>query len=466
MIRAAVLIGVQKTGGFPGLRAVTSGIEAIERWIVDQGDFGDRLSVIADVHGDPVTPDAIRHAIYSYVRSGTVEQLVVYFAGHGINVKYQEFWLLSDAPDDPQAAVNLAGSAALARHCGIPHVVFISDACRTAADTIRTQAVEGTIVFPNRGPRREPGYVDIFYAAGVGDPALELGPAHEATADFTALYTTALVTGLSGKQASIIEDGDQADKGFIRPWPLHRYLPRAMTQLLLEAGLSLTHSQVPDAVISSPPEAWLSQVPASRRTHHGLALERARKPQETLWTLSERTVEAALGNQPLDIPSLTKSASGVAGAALLAENLSEPEPPRPLRLDISCGFIVHGARIRRAQSNSAIVEIADDNSALVRVHQLQAPAANVLLEFDNGTGALLPAIEDLLGTLVMRDGKLITVSYDPSFNTDLWQRVLPVAPQLHALDLPPGSGGVGSERHAAVCVIIASMSALASIGVR
>ena len=35
-----------------------------------------------------------------------------------------------------------------------------------------------------------------------------------------------------------------------------------------------------------------------------------------------------------------------------------------------------------------------------------------------------------------------------------------------SLDLPPESGGVGSERHAATGVTIASMPALASIGVR
>jgi len=45
------------------------------------------------------------------------------------------------------------------------------------------------------------------------------------------------------------------------------------------------------------------------------------------------------------------------------------------------------------------------------------------------------------------------------------------APRRHAaspskVDLPPESGGVGSERHAATGVTIASMLALASVGVR
>ena len=37
---------------------------------------------------------------------------------------------------------------------------------------------------------------------------------------------------------------------------------------------------------------------------------------------------------------------------------------------------------------------------------------------------------------------------------------------IDALDLPPGSGGLGSERHAAWSMVIPSMLALASAGVR
>jgi hypothetical protein len=38
--------------------------------------------------------------------------------------------------------------------------------------------------------------------------------------------------------------------------------------------------------------------------------------------------------------------------------------------------------------------------------------------------------------------------------------------KLLAMDLPPESGGVGSERHAAASMVIPSMLALASAGVR
>jgi hypothetical protein len=34
----------------------------------------------------------------------TVEQLVVYFAGHGVNLSLTEYWLLSGVPEDSNAA--------------------------------------------------------------------------------------------------------------------------------------------------------------------------------------------------------------------------------------------------------------------------------------------------------------------------------------------------------------------------
>lgn len=111
--------------------------------------------LIIDSEG-PVEPGRIRDAVDSFVNAPvSYEQLLVYFAGHGVNLRYSEYWLLSKAPKDTQAAVNVLGSATLARYCGIGHVVFISDACRTAADSVRAQFVTGSKSFRTRaGPTR------------------------------------------------------------------------------------------------------------------------------------------------------------------------------------------------------------------------------------------------------------------------------------------------------------------------
>src|SRR6516162_5267838 len=131
MKRAAVIIGIDKTGDLPKLNDAARGAQLMEKWAREQGM--DSVYVLTDTE-KPVDASAIKNAIKKLVDAANIGQLVVYFAGHGVNRQRHEYWLLSDAPDDPNAAVNVAGSVGLAATCGIPHIVLISDACRTAAE--------------------------------------------------------------------------------------------------------------------------------------------------------------------------------------------------------------------------------------------------------------------------------------------------------------------------------------------
>src|SRR5688500_8541151 len=130
MERAAILIGVKKTGALPVLQAVTRSIGAMQRWA--QAQAFRNITVLTDENG-PVEPKDIKRAVKQIIESGRYDQLLMFFSGHGLNIRYGEYWLLSDAPVDTQAAVNVDGSVALARYSGIPHVVLVSDCCRTAA---------------------------------------------------------------------------------------------------------------------------------------------------------------------------------------------------------------------------------------------------------------------------------------------------------------------------------------------
>jgi hypothetical protein len=91
----------------------------------------------------------IKRAIRKLVDDGDIEQLIVYFAIHGVNIRYGEYRLISDAPVDCSAAVNVEVSMALARRCGIPYVVFVSDACRIADKCVQAQGITGSEIFPN-----------------------------------------------------------------------------------------------------------------------------------------------------------------------------------------------------------------------------------------------------------------------------------------------------------------------------
>ena len=103
--RAAVVIGVNRAGNLPILRAAVSGAEQIGEWLRTQG-FEVRLLVDTDSRNVEVAE--IFDAIWAFVDRGTVTQLVIYFAGHGFVNNYSEHWLLSKAPNNnPNEAVNL-----------------------------------------------------------------------------------------------------------------------------------------------------------------------------------------------------------------------------------------------------------------------------------------------------------------------------------------------------------------------
>ena len=193
MSRAAVLIGVNRTGKLPKLADAVEGARRMETWALAPPQAMKRENVLLFTdERAPISIGEIRRAIRDLVESGTIEQLIVYFAGHGVNIRYNEYWLLSEAPVDTSAAVNVDGSVALARYCGIPHVVFISDACRTAAEGVQALGITGGEIFPNDPVPGPEGSVDIFFGTTLGRPALEVKDPGDSSGAFEAIYTSTL----------------------------------------------------------------------------------------------------------------------------------------------------------------------------------------------------------------------------------------------------------------------------------
>ena len=436
MQRAAILIGVEKTGGLPRLQAVQQGVDAMRHWALSQPGMGDRVVVLTDTAGGHVTAADIRKKIREFVDLGTIEQLFVYFAGHGVNVRYDEFWLLSDAPDDPHEAVNVAGSVSLARHCGIPHVVLISDACRTAAGSIQAQAVVGSVIFPNSGPRDVAACVDVFYASAVGRPALEVKDANAATAGFQAVYTNVLTEGLNGSRQEVVQVEQQAGGapvGRVRAWPLKRFLQAEVPTRLVKLGVGLTQSQTPDAIITSEPEAWLAEVTrtATRGGHGGQGgsgggaggIESLPREPETLLSISRSAVHAALQGPATATRGGRGAGPGQAGG-LFGSMMARIARNALGHFETECGFRVRGTGVVEAVSAGASAEVLDGPGEFVRVSLSGGgPAASVLLVFEDGHGALLPAIAGFVAGLTYDEGELANVAYEPSDNTPRWNQM-------------------------------------------
>ena len=423
MKRAAVLIGVDRTGNLPVLHDAAAGARRLEVWAREQGF--DPVDVITDEGGAPVEIAAIKKAVKAIVEKGTIDQLVVYFAGHGVNNARSEYWLLTDAPDDPQAAVNVEGSVALARYCGIPHVVMLSDACRTAAEGIQAQGVKGSEIFPNEDSADE-SPVDQFYACKLGRPSHEVRDPATTSKEYTALYTQALCEVLDGTRddpVTWVEEGAES-VGYVRPRPLRDYLSVEIPKRLSALHLETAVIQEPMARVVSDdlPAVWLSRLARGRPAaaaappapgHHAPAPAPA-PPPTSLATDLVRTVLAG-GATALD-ERLT--ADVAAGQPMAGEVAGLAVPFGPTHHETGCGFKVRGARIVEVVSRvrAEIVSGAGDD---VRV-EATAPGTSVLLVFENGDGTVLPAVTDFMCALTVEDGELIDVAYEPSEYTFRW----------------------------------------------
>jgi hypothetical protein len=393
----------------------------------------DLVTVLTDETG-PVEVYDIKRAVRRIVDRAGVEQLVIYFAGHGVNIKYGEYWLLSHAPEDSQAAVNVESSIVLARRCGIPHVVLISDACRTAAEGIEAQQVSGSEIFPNTGldgPERD---VDVFFASTLGKPAYEVKDPATTAGRFRALYTDALTDALTGQDTSVLDRHQEGQElfGLIRPRPLKKHLQADMARRLRALRLPPGTNQIPDARITSGDDVWLSKIPMP----YGWPREGTRGPRPADFVDdSQPALSQAFLQQALDIgPGALDAVRRGPAWPPLREAMDRRLPSfGPRHFETRCGFKVRGTTIDEVCAAHAEAEVLGPGHDLVRVTPEPEGAGQVLLRFADGNGAVLPVIPGFIAELTYRDGELADVVYEPSNGSQRWRDFQQRAAELRAL---------------------------------
>lgn len=256
MKRALVAIGVDKTGGLPTLQAAADGASKIATWAKSQG-FD---TVLLTDKAGPVTLSKIADSIFEVVNKKIYDQLVIYFSGHGLlKGSNYEIWLLSGAPVNPNEAVNVTGSIDLSRNCGISHVVFISDACRSMPVTLGMNYVLGGVIFPAQQPRPPSPEIDTFYATIPGNPALEVPP-DEAATNYRGIFTDCLLQALLGKVDGVVREIAEpiGTKHVIPSRPLKNYLLDAVPDAA--TAVSITLHQDPEIRVESDLPKYLGEV--------------------------------------------------------------------------------------------------------------------------------------------------------------------------------------------------------------
>lgn len=424
MNKAAIVIGVNRTGGLPVLRAGVSGAQQFATWLKGEG---------FDIHffsdeNNPVTAATVTDKITDLIDQGTLDQLVVYFSGHGFLKNYNsEFWMLSGAPRNANEAISVSENVELARECGIPSVVMISDACRSTPQSLQAGRIRGSLIFPNepvsRNVRPE---IDRYFATLPGDPALEM-VVNESVNRHEGVYTHCFLQAYRQPDADMIQEVVSGGKVLhvVPNRRLKEYLRREVPVLMSNKHLQV--EQLPDAIVESGDSVYIGRaaVPKPRitmttreiidvRDFARVALSRATGSPSGVPKSVSDMIEAA-GQSNFDVSVELVGAAQVKGTE---------------HFETKTGFKVFGARVSEALGLTMQAKLldggVDTEPAYVRLHPGRTSsggaghASSVVLRFADGSGTVLAGIENYIGTVVVENGRVVNVSYAPSDNSDRW----------------------------------------------
>jgi hypothetical protein len=430
-VRGIVIIAVKKTGQLPELQTVHDCARRMAAWALAQGIPKKLVKVITD-EKKPVEAKKIQDAVAQLVKEDGIEQIIVYFAGHGV-VNGSELWLLSGAPEAASEAVNLEGSIQLARSAGTPHVVFISDACRTAAEGVRGTRVRGQEIFPNVEPSDEQP-VDVFFACRLGSPSNEIRDPKNSAKVYKSAFTEALLLGLLGQRPELIEEHEEGDEiiGLVRPKRLDAYLVADLKERL--KGVKTEDgplNQVPYARLTSQGDRWVARFsePRDDRATRGgkVHLRQPTSPEPVVdaHSVTQRAIRSALDAKPDDAAKAIAAAveNKISQASVLEESIKKTQAPYgPDHFESECGFKVRGNEFVSVDMPSGIsYQLFADTKRAVRVDIVPRRAASALLTFSTDVGLVLPAIPGFIGAIEFEKSELVNVSYEPSENTTRWR---------------------------------------------
>lgn len=411
MRRAALVIGVDRVGDLPPLRAAAAGAERVAAWLRGEGY---EVRCLTDRDGGEVRREQVSDALFELVavppRYG---MLVVYFSGHGAWQARSDIWLLSRAPARPDEAINLTAAMDLARSSGILNVVFVSDACRTLPADRTSAQVLGGAVFPNHADFDDTACIDVFRATGEARAAYELRDHDAAYSALTAALLSAYREPEPQMVRSVTLGGVEVE--VVPNRKLEDYLRRKVDALL--AG---TRPRVYQSIRVSVPSADDVYMARVRRLPPKTVLQ---EPSAAPWTAPAPTDEGR--------------AAAVAVRRALSRGARSSRQTEARRLDRAVkerlstpyaamqtgetGFVLRGAALRDArlfavetewrlgQASSRIEMV---NQRHLRVHHAPlAAACSLLLRLEDDRSVLLAVLPGFVGHLAFDARGLMHLAY-------------------------------------------------------
>lgn len=456
-MKKVISIGINRATGLMPLQAAVSGAKEFDAWAQSQGY---ETTLFTDEDNKPVTVSEIFNAIQACVQARTYEQLIVFFAGHGIlKSPGQELWLLSGVKSNPNEAINLTGSVDYARTCSIPYVVFISDACRVLSTDLYLSG-NGSVIFPIEYFMQDCA-IDIFYATKPGSPAHEVNFT-ESSRKF-GIFTECLLDTLKGKFPDLLYSKNNTtgfvpmdgfyDAGLLaqdiqykglqpgQGWEVYTPLifPKLKAMVTDRIGeISIALNQSPDIIVQ-----YQTDQPALARFDDaaGKQLLLAATRQVPLVANPAEEVFELMQNQVTDgtraaeaLPELhseTKSFSAVlsdsglkysvlktknSGSDLLQNSKMVFNAKGRQSFETETGFTIIGRKVQDVIVTEDRRDIFQDGDVThVRIHE-SVDTLTALFVFRGGKSVPLAILKGYIGTLVFAKNKLLTVNYTPSIH--------------------------------------------------
>lgn len=407
--RAAVVIGVDRTGGLTPLKSAAAGAEQVATWLRREGYDVECLTDKGD--GATVSSGDVETAIAKFVTKPTTYHfLLVYFSGHGYWHARSDRWLLSGAPTKTSDAINLDGAMDLAKYSGVPNVVFVSDACRSIPDSRQGSLVTGIDGFPNFGDITDESDIDSIRATSEARPAYE----NDFDGNPESVLTRAWVSAYKQPDAEMVLEVTEGDQTFdvVPNRRLKDYLQDEVDAIL--GAININLSQKLQVRIPSDDDIYIAKVQGTTR---GVTRGATRGAAPTREDLGRDASRAALS-------VVTLGDTGVVGTEVEAEIQRRLPSASRDRFETEVGFTVQGARIGAVaaakgttDARAEIVEMGDgmDVHGVIRMHSVH-PAATVAIVFEDGRCAIVPALNGYVGHILVDRAGVANVGYVPSAN--------------------------------------------------
>lgn len=404
MKKCAVIIGVNKTGNLPQLSEAVNSAQRFEEWAKKQ-NFDTSLHIDET---NPVISRDIFNAVLGFVKEQSYDLMIIYFSGHGIlRAVGDEKWLLSEAPINPNEAINVLSSKMLARMAKIPHVVFISDACRSLPNHHQIASVSGSEIFPISINTHYMAQVDMFYATSPFSSAFEVKSSPDAST-YNAIYTDCLLDALEGKVPNILLPLYKQTKPKTYVIPAHylgEYLRKTVPKKLRKTNLSL--SQYPDSEITSQyPKQYLAEFDKAPsiipQENYLLAesLEPHRSPTKgrfTIFSALKKAIHFSKNNH-IDLKSYYSQ---------IQSSLHKNTSPK-------AAFVVTGVEhMDLIVPDSIIIQQEKQNGAIYLLTEALVETT-LLVILENGHGIPLTIIPKFTGILTLKNNQVLNIDYIPS----------------------------------------------------